>query len=47
LVNSVLSQYGNSLVANVDETVFITFESAQMLLRTPYFSGVYIVTILR
>ncbi len=43
LVNSILTQYGSSLFANIDDSVFIGFDAAQLLLKTPYFTGLYVI----
>jgi len=44
LVKGVLSAYGSVLFSNIDDTIFISLQSAQILLKTPYFSGMYVVT---
>ena len=42
LVKGIFAQYGTVLFSNVDDTVFISFQAAQVLLKTPYFSGIYV-----
>jgi putative ABC transport system permease protein len=44
LVKGVLAQYGSVLMSNIDDTIFISLESAQILLKTPYFTGMYVIT---
>jgi putative ABC transport system permease protein len=43
LANAILAQYGTALFANIDDTVYISFQAAQILSKTPYFSGIYVV----
>lgn len=43
LVNAVLSQYGSALFSNIDDTVFITLQAAQLLAKSAYFTGIYVV----
>jgi putative ABC transport system permease protein len=43
LANAILSQYGTALFSNIDDTVYISFQSAQFLAKSPYFSGIYVV----
>ena len=42
LIKGVFAQYGTVLFSNIDDTVFISFQAAQILLKTPYFSGMYV-----
>jgi putative ABC transport system permease protein len=44
LVKGVLSQYGSVLFSNIDDTIFISLQAAQILLKTPYFTGMYVIT---
>jgi putative ABC transport system permease protein len=44
LVKGVLSEYGSVLFSNIDDTIFISLQSAQILLKTQYFSGLYVMT---
>jgi putative ABC transport system permease protein len=44
LVRGVFSQYGRVLFSDIDETIFISLQSAQILLKTQYFSGLYVLT---
>jgi len=43
LANAILSQYGTALFSNIDDTVYISFQAAQFLAKTPYFSGIYVI----
>jgi putative ABC transport system permease protein len=43
LANAILAQYGTSLFANIDDSVYISLQAAQFLAKTPYFSGIYVV----
>ncbi len=43
LATAILTQYGTSLFANIDDTIYISLSAAQFLSRTPYFSGIYVV----
>lgn len=43
LATAILTQYGTSLFANIDDTVYISLQAAQFLSKTPYFSGIYVV----
>jgi len=44
LVKGVLSPYGSVLFSNIDETIVISLQSAQILLKTQYYSGLYVIT---
>jgi putative ABC transport system permease protein len=44
LVKGVFSEYGRVLFSDIDDTIFISLQSAQILLKTQYFSGLYVVT---
>ncbi len=44
LVKGIFSEYGRVLFSNIDETMFISLQSAQILLKTQYFSGLYVMT---
>jgi putative ABC transport system permease protein len=43
LATAILTQYGTSLFANIDYTIYISLQAAQFLSKTPYFSGIYVV----
>lgn len=43
LANAILTQYGSALFSNIDDTVYVTFQAAQFLAKTPYFTGIYVV----
>jgi putative ABC transport system permease protein len=43
LVKGIFGAYGSALFSNVDESVFVSFQAAQLLLRTPYFSAIYVI----
>ena len=43
LASAILTQYGTALSADVDDTVFISFQAATVLAKTPNFSGIYVV----
>jgi ABC-type antimicrobial peptide transport system permease subunit len=42
LASGILGQYGTALFANIDDTVFISFQAGQFLSKTPYFTGIYV-----
>ena len=44
LVKGIFSEYGRVLFSDIDATVFISLQSAQILLKTQYFSGLYVMT---
>jgi putative ABC transport system permease protein len=44
LVKGILSPYGSVLFSNIDETVFIGLQAAEVLLKTPYYTGFYVIT---
>ena len=44
LVRGIFSEYGRVLFSNIDETIFISLQSGQILLKTQYFSGLYVMT---
>ncbi len=43
LASAILTQYGTALFSNIDDTVYISFQAATILSRTPYFNGIYVV----
>jgi putative ABC transport system permease protein len=43
LASAILTQYGTALFSNIDDTVFISFQAATYLSKSPYFSGIYVV----
>jgi putative ABC transport system permease protein len=43
LASAILTQYGTALFSNIDDTVFISFQAATYLSKTPYFTGIYVV----
>lgn len=43
LASGILAQYGTSLFANIDNTVYLPLQAAQFLSKTPYYSGIYVV----
>jgi putative ABC transport system permease protein len=42
LVKGIMAPYGSALFANVDNDVFVSLQAAQILLKTPYYSSIYI-----
>lgn len=44
LVKGILVPYGRVLFSNIDDTIFIGMQAAQLLLKTPYYSGFYVLT---
>jgi putative ABC transport system permease protein len=44
LVKGIFSEYGRVLFSDIDATIFISLQSAQILLKTQYFSGLYVMT---
>ena len=43
LANGILAQYGTALFSNIDDTIFISFQAATYLSKSPYFTGIYVV----
>jgi putative ABC transport system permease protein len=43
LTSAILAQYGTALFSNIDDTVYISFQAATYLSKSPYFSGIYVV----
>jgi putative ABC transport system permease protein len=43
LASAILTSYGTALFSNIDDTVFVSLQAAQILTRTPYFTGIYVV----
>jgi putative ABC transport system permease protein len=43
LASAILTQYGTALFSNIDDTIFISFQAATYLSKSPYFSGIYVV----
>jgi len=43
LAQAILAQYGTALFANIDDTVFMSFQAATVISRSPYFTGIYVV----
>jgi len=43
LAGGILAQYGSSLFANIDDTIYISIQAAQFLSKTPYYSGIYVI----
>jgi putative ABC transport system permease protein len=43
LANAILAEYGTALFSNIDDTVYISFQAATYLSKSPYFSGIYVV----
>jgi putative ABC transport system permease protein len=44
LVKGILVPFGNVLFSNIDDTIFISLQSAQILFKTPYYTGFYVIT---
>jgi len=44
LVKGILSSYGSVMFSNIDDTIFVSFQAAQILLKEQYFSGLYVLT---
>jgi putative ABC transport system permease protein len=44
LVKGIFSAYGRVLFSDIDDTIFISLQSAEILLKTQYFSGLYVMT---
>ncbi|HKM49612.1 MAG TPA: ABC transporter permease [Candidatus Bathyarchaeia archaeon] len=42
LVRGILAPYGSALFDNVDLDIFVGLDAAQILLKTPYYSGFYV-----
>ena len=43
LADAILTQYGTALFSNIDDTVFISFQAATYLSKSPYFRGIFVV----
>jgi putative ABC transport system permease protein len=43
LANAILTAYGTALFSNIDDTVFISLQAAEILTRSPYFTGIYVI----
>jgi ABC-type antimicrobial peptide transport system permease subunit len=43
LASAILTQYGTALFANIDDTVYLSLQAAQLLSKTPYFTGIYVI----
>ncbi len=43
LANGILAQYGTALFSNIDDTVYISYQAGQLLSKSPYFTGIYII----
>jgi putative ABC transport system permease protein len=43
LATAILQAYGTTLFANIDNSIYISLQAAQVLAKTPYFSGIYVV----
>jgi putative ABC transport system permease protein len=44
LVKGIFSEYGRVLFSDIDDTIFISLQSAQILLKSQYYSGLYVLT---
>jgi len=44
LVRGILSEFGSAMFSNIDDTIFISLQAAQILLKTSYFTGLYVIT---
>jgi len=43
LATAILQEYGTTLFANIDDSIYISLQAAQFLAKTPYFSGIYVI----
>ena len=43
LANAILAQYGTALFANIDDTVYVSLAAGQLLSKSPYYNGIYVV----
>lgn len=43
LASGILAQYGTALFANIDDTIYISFQAAGLLAKSPYFTGIYVI----
>ena len=43
LASAILTQYGTALFSNIDDTVYISFQAATYLSKSPYLKGIYVV----
>lgn len=44
LVKGILNPYGRVLFSNIDDTIFISMQAAQLFLKSPYYSGFFVIT---
>jgi len=44
LVKGILSKFGSVMFSNIDDTIFVSLQAAQILLKTSYFTGMYVIT---
>ena len=42
LVKGILAPYGSVLFTNIDNNIYISFQAAEVLLKTPYYSGFFV-----
>jgi putative ABC transport system permease protein len=43
LVKGILAPYGSVLFSDIDNNVYVSLQAAQLLLKTPYYSSIYVV----
>jgi putative ABC transport system permease protein len=43
LASAILTQYGTALFSNIDDTVYVSLQAAQLLAKSSYFTGIYVV----
>ena len=43
LASGILAQYGTALFANIDDTIYISFQAGSILSKSPYFTGIYVI----
>ena len=43
LTSGILAQYGTALFANIDDTIYISFQAGSILSKSPYFTGIYVI----
>ncbi len=43
LASGIIAQYGTALFSNIDDSVYISFQAGQLLSKSPYFTGIYVI----
>jgi putative ABC transport system permease protein len=43
LASAILTPYGTALFSNIDDTVYVSLQTASLLSKSPYFTGIYVI----